>query len=82
MYLAAIKRVEMRVDRRPAVWQAKAVSISIAEPKRRGGSYAQFAEMIVEKEPNVRNKLSLGKFSAANMLQCLDSLGLPSLKLG
>jgi len=39
------------------------------------------AEMIGDKEPNVRNKLSRGKFSAAYMLQCLDSLGLQSLRL-
>lgn len=62
-------------------WEAKAANILKAELKRQGVTYAQLAEMIGDKEPNVRNKLSRGKFSAAYMLQCLDSLGLPSLRL-
>ena len=62
-------------------WEAKAANILKAELKRQGVTYAQLAEMIGDKEPNVRNKLSRGKFSAAYMLQCLDSLGLQSLRL-
>ncbi|MGB7242042.1 MAG: DUF6471 domain-containing protein [Sulfitobacter sp.] len=33
------------------------------------------------KEPNVRNKLSRGKFSAAYMLHCLDSIGVSEFRL-
>ena len=62
-------------------WEAKAANILKAELKRQGVTYAQLAEMIGDKEPNVRNKLSRGKFSAAYMLQCLDRLGLQSLRL-
>lgn len=62
-------------------WEAKAANILKAELKRQGVTYAQLAEMIGDKEPNVRNKLSRGKFSAAYMLQCLASLGLQSLRL-
>ncbi|WP_244504678.1 DUF6471 domain-containing protein [Jannaschia faecimaris] len=36
---------------------------------------------ITEKEANVRNKLSRGKFSAAFMLQCLSSIGATDLRL-
>lgn len=62
-------------------WEAKAANILKAELKRRGVTYAQLAEMIGDKEPNVRNKLSRGKFSAAYMLQCLDRIGVIDLRL-
>lgn len=39
------------------------------------------AEMIGDKEPNVRNRLSRGKFTAAFLLHCLAALGVQSLRL-
>ena len=56
-------------------WEAKAANILKAELKLKGISYAQLAELIGDKEPNVRNKLSRGKFSAAYFLQCLTAVG-------
>ncbi|MGJ8589420.1 MAG: DUF6471 domain-containing protein [Yoonia sp.] len=49
-------------------------------------TYAQLVEKldaigISEKEVNVRNKLSRGKFSAAFFLQCLSSIGSSQLHL-
>ena len=64
-----------------SAWETKAANMLKAELKRQGVTYAQLAEMIGDKEPNVRNKLSRGKFSAAYMLQCLDILRLSSLRL-
>ena len=55
-------------------WEAKAANILKAELKRKGITYAQLAEMIGDKEPNVRNKLSRGKFSAAFMLHCFNAI--------
>ena len=55
--------------------------ISEAELKRRGVTYAQLADMIGDKEVNIRNKLSRGKFSAAFLLQCLTSIGSLHLQL-
>ena len=54
--------------------------------KRKGVTYAQLVERlddigISEKEVNVRNKLSRGKFSAAFLLQCLKAVGAESLRL-
>ena len=46
-----------------------------AQLKLKGVSYAQLADLIGDKEPNVRNKLSRGKFSAAFFLQCLGAVG-------
>ena len=46
-----------------------------AELKRKGVTYAQLADMIGDKEVNIRNKLSRGKFSAAFLLQSLSAVG-------
>ena len=62
-------------------WEAKAANILKAELKRQGVTYAQLAEMIGDREPNVRNKLSRGKFSAAYMLQCLAAINIENLPL-
>ena len=61
-------------------WEAKAANILKAELKRQGITYAQLAELIGDKEPNVRNKLSRGKFSAAFMLQSLSAINCEVLR--
>ncbi|MEP2640699.1 DUF6471 domain-containing protein [Roseobacter sp.] len=63
-------------------WETKAANILKAELKLKGVSYAKLAELIGDKEPNVRNKLSRGKFSAAYFLQCLTAIKTTSLTLG
>lgn len=62
-------------------WEAKASNILKAELKRKGVTYAQLAEMIGDKEPNVRNKLSRGKFSAAFLIQSMESIGVSEIRL-
>lgn len=62
-------------------WEAKAANILKAELKRQGVTYAQLAELIGDKEPNVRNKLSRGKFSAAYMLECMAAIGVYEIRL-
>ena len=67
-------------------WEARASNILKAELKRKGVTYAQLAERLAdigisEKEVNVANKLSRGKFSAAFMLQCLSVIGSSHLHL-
>ena len=61
-------------------WEMKAANLLKAELKRKGVTYAQLVERldvigISEKEVNVRNKLSRGKFSAAFLLQCISAIG-------
>ena len=63
-------------------WEMQAANILKAELKRKGVTYAQLADLIGDKEVNIRNKLSRGKFSAAFLLQCLAALGLTSVSLG
>ena len=55
-------------------WERKAANLLKAELKRQGITYAQLAERIGDKEANVRNKLSRGKFSAAYLLQSLEAI--------
>lgn len=62
-------------------WETKAAHLLKAELKRKGVTYAQLSELIGVKEVNIRNKLSRGKFSAAFLLQCIESIGLSEIRL-
>lgn len=62
-------------------WETKAANLLKAELKRQGVTYAQLADRIGDKEANVRNKLSRGKFSAAFLLQSLSSIGASEVRL-
>lgn len=66
-------------------WETKAANLLKAELKRKGVTYAQLVEKLAamgidEKEVNVRNKLSRGKFTAAFLLQCLSAVGAQELR--
>lgn len=68
-------------------YEMKAANLLKAELKRKGVTYAQLVTKLAEigvdeKEVNIRNKLSRGKFTAAFFLQCLDAIGISSLQLG
>jgi hypothetical protein len=70
----------------PTDWEARAKGLLKAELKRRGVTYAQLVEKladigVTEAEPNIRNKLSRGKFTATFMLQCLEAVGAKDLRL-
>ncbi len=62
-------------------WESKAASLLKAELKRKGVTYAQLADMIGDKEVNIRNKLSRGKFSAAFLLQALTAVGSTDVRI-
>ncbi|MEZ5870760.1 MAG: DUF6471 domain-containing protein [Nitratireductor sp.] len=68
-------------------WETKAANLLKAELKRKGVTYSQLVDKLAsigvdEKEVNIRNKLSRGKFTAAFMLQCLEAIEAQSLHLG
>jgi hypothetical protein len=57
-----------------------------AELRRRNLTYAQLVEKlaavgVVDSEPNIRNKLARGKFTAVFLIQCLEAIGPSSLRL-
>lgn len=67
-------------------WEAKVKGLLKAELKRRNVTYAQLVEKldaigVVDSEPNIRNKLARGKFTAVFLLQCLEAVGANSLRL-
>lgn len=67
-------------------WEAKVKGLLKGELKRRNVSYAQLVEKLAaigvnESEPNIRNKLSRGKFTAVFLMQCLEAIGATRLTL-
>jgi hypothetical protein len=67
-------------------WEAKVKGLLKGELKRRGVTYQQLVEKlaaigVVDSEPNIRNKLARGKFTAVFLVQCLDAIGASSLRL-
>ncbi|MCP3056979.1 DUF6471 domain-containing protein [Aurantimonas marianensis] len=67
-------------------WEARVANILKAELKRKGVTYAQLVEKLAaigveEKEVNVRNKLSRGKFTAAFMAACYEAIGSETIRL-
>ena len=68
-------------------WESRVANLLKAELKRKGVTYSQLIDKlsdigVEEKEVNVRNKLSRGKFSAAFMVQCLEAIEANTLHLG
>ncbi len=67
-------------------WEAKVKGLLKAELKRRNVSYGQLVEKLEEigvhdTEPNIRNKLSRGKFTAVFLIQCLEAIGCDNLRV-
>lgn len=67
-------------------YEILAANLLKAELKRKGVTYAQLVDRLAaigidEKEVNIRNKLSRGKFTAAFLLQCLAAVGATELRL-
>lgn len=67
-------------------WEDQAKGLLKAELKRRNISYGQLVDKLAEigvmdSEPNVRNKLSRGKFTAVFLLQCLTAIGSNEMRL-
>lgn len=67
-------------------YELMAANLLKAELKRKGVTYAQLVDKLAaigvdEKEANIRNKLSRGKFTAAFLLQCLTAIEVENLSL-
>lgn len=62
-------------------WETKAANLLKAELKRQGVTYAQLADMIGDKEVNIRNKLSRGKFSAAFLFEALHAINIERIEI-
>lgn len=67
-------------------WEEKAANLLKAQLKLKGITYSQLVEKleaigVEEKEANIRNKLSRGKFTAAFLLQCLSAVGVSEVRV-
>jgi len=74
---------EKRTDKE---WEELVKSMLKAELKRRNVTYAQLVGRladigVIDSEPNIRNKLARGKFTAVFLVQCLEAIGASSLRL-
>ena len=67
-------------------WEELAKNIVRAEMMRRGVSFAKLPELleamgISDNEPNLRNKVGRGRFSAVFFLQCMKALGVDWIQI-
>ncbi len=67
-------------------WERKVQTLVKVELAKRSLTYKQLSEMlselgIIESEPNIRNKLSRGTFSAVFLVQCLTAMGSKTIEL-
>ena len=74
---------ERRTDKE---WEELVKAMLKAELKRRNVTYAglvgKLADIgVIDSEPNIRNKLARGKFTAVFLIQCLEAIGASSLRL-
>lgn len=67
-------------------WEGRVKRLLKAELARKGITYAQLvgklAEIgVMDSEPNIRNKISRGKFTAVFLIQCLEAIETKELRL-
>lgn len=67
-------------------WDTRVKAILKAELKRKGVTYTQLVDRLAavgvkETEPNIRNKLARGKFTAVFLIQVLTAVGATSLRI-
>jgi Domain of unknown function (DUF6471) len=67
-------------------WERKVQTMLKVELLKHNLTYKQLSEKlaelgVIESEPNIRNKLSRGTFSAVFLVQCLTAMGTSDLRL-
>lgn len=76
----------MQMPMREKVWEDRVKAMLKGELKRKGVTYAdlvgKLADIgVMDSEPNIRNKISRGKFTAVFLIQCLEAIGVSSMRL-
>ncbi len=67
-------------------WEDRVKRLLKAELARKGITYAQLVGKLADigvhdTEPNIRNKISRGKFTAVFLFQCLEAIGSDNIRL-
>ena len=68
-------------------WERRVQTLLKVELAKRSLTYKQLSEKLAEigvqeSEPNIRNKLSRGTFSAVFLIQCLAAMGVKTMDVG
>lgn len=68
-------------------WERRVQTLLKVELAKRNLTYKQLSEKLAEigvqeSEPNIRNKLSRGTFSAVFLIQCLSAIGTETVHIG
>ena len=67
-------------------WEDRVKTLLKVELKRKNITYSELAGKladigVMDSEPNIRNKISRGKFTAVFLVQCLTAIGVSDLRL-
>lgn len=67
-------------------WEDRVKGMLKGELKRRGVTYAELVGKLADigvhdTEPNIRNKISRGKFTAVFLIQCMEAIGVQQLQM-
>jgi hypothetical protein len=67
-------------------WEDRVKGLLKAELKRRNVTYSELVGKLADlgvhdSEPNIRNKISRGKFTAVFLMQCLDAIGVQEVRI-
>jgi hypothetical protein len=86
LYMMTYRIMEQAMPVQEKEWENKVKLLLKGELARKGVTYAQLigklADIgVMDSEPNVRNKISRGKFTAVFLIQCLEAIGASSLRL-
>lgn len=78
--------LQMQEARTDKEWEELVKGLLKGELKKRGVTYAQLVGKladigVMDSEPNIRNKLARGKFTAVFLVQCLEAIGASSFRL-
>ena len=67
-------------------WEDRVKTLLKVELKRQNVTYAELVGKladigVMDSEPNIRNKISRGKFTAVFLIQCLTAIGVTTVRL-
>ena len=67
-------------------WEERVKTLLKVELKRKNITYAELCGKladigVMDSEPNIRNKISRGKFTAVFLVQCLTAIGVNGLRI-
>ncbi|WP_292928425.1 DUF6471 domain-containing protein [Novosphingobium sp. PASSN1] len=86
LYMVTLTIIGAHMPVQEKEWEDKVKRLLKAELARKGITYAQLVGKladvgVMDSEPNIRNKISRGKFTAVFLVQCLQAIGCSSLHL-